>query len=151
MQPSPLEKIGKWYFKNDDGLAIAGWISAHYWFRNVSIMKGSQPMVISIPFSLFSNIWTFQHKLKRGLILARFVFPFKKLQSLKTIRCSHKLIRTIYLKSEPTINYLEIIGILLVFLSLIFHPKTDFVRHTCPAVCHRFLQCRAIQAWASPK
>lgn len=143
------------FLKSDDGLAIAGWISAHYWFRNVSIVQGSQPVVISIPFSLFSNIRTVQHKLKRGLILARFVFPFKKLQSLKTIRCSHKWIRTIYLKSEQTINYLEIIGIWLVFLSsLIFHPKTDFVRHACPAVRPGFLQCWewwAIQAWASRK
>lgn len=143
------------FLKSDDGLAIAGWIAAHYWFRNVSIVQGSQPVVIGILFSLFSNIRTFQHKLKRGLILARFVFPFKKLQSLKTVRCSHKLIRTIYLKSEQTINYLEIIGILLVLLSsLIFHPKTDFVRHTCPAVWPRFLQCWewwAIQAWASRK
>ena len=63
--------------------------------------------------------------------------------------------RTIYLKSEQTINYLEIIGVMLVFLlSLIFHPKIDFVRHACPAVWRWFLQCResgVIHTWASHK
>lgn len=46
-------------------------------------------------------------------------------------------IRTVYLKSEQIIvNYLEIIGVMLVFLwSLIFHPKTDWLLDTLALLC----------------
>lgn len=44
-------------------------------------------------------------------------------------------IRTIYLKSEQTIHYLEITETVLVFiLQLVFHPKADFGVNGFPAV-----------------